>query len=72
MAATRLRGGNAGSARGAAGLVAEAIGVARPAGAAEARGATIRRRLVTVPARLARRARKLTLHLPEHWPWVDA
>ena len=33
VAATRLRGGNAGSARGAAGLVAEAIGVARTAGA---------------------------------------
>ena len=33
VAATRLRGGNAGSARGAAGLVAEAIGVARAAGA---------------------------------------
>ena len=33
VAATRLRGGNAGSARGAAGLVAEAIGVARACGA---------------------------------------
>ena len=33
IAATRLRGGNAGSARGAAGLVAEAIGVARSCGA---------------------------------------
>jgi hypothetical protein len=34
IAATRLRGGNAGSARGAAGMVAEAIGVARSLGAA--------------------------------------
>lgn len=33
VAATRLRGGNAGSARAAAGLVAEAIGVARNCGA---------------------------------------
>jgi hypothetical protein len=33
VAATRLRGGNAGSARGAAGMVAEAIGVARTLGA---------------------------------------
>jgi hypothetical protein len=33
VTATRLRGGNAGSARGAATLVAEAINIARPAGA---------------------------------------
>jgi hypothetical protein len=39
---------------------------------AKARGATIRRQLVVVPARLARRARKLVLHLPTHWPWADA
>jgi hypothetical protein len=31
--------------------------------------ATIRRTLVTVPARIATRARRLTLHLPEAWPW---
>jgi hypothetical protein len=31
--------------------------------------ATIRRRLVHVPARAARRARRLTLHLPAGWPW---
>jgi Transposase DDE domain group 1 len=31
--------------------------------------ATIRRRLVYVPARAARRARRLTLHLPAGWPW---
>ena len=39
---------------------------------AKARGATVRRQLVTVPARTARRARKITLHLPEHWPWANA
>jgi hypothetical protein len=39
---------------------------------AKARGATIRRHLITVPARLARRARRLVLHLPVHWPWADA
>jgi hypothetical protein len=39
---------------------------------AKARGATLRRQLVTVPARTARRARKITLHLPQHWPWADA
>ena len=31
--------------------------------------ATIRRRLVHVPARAARSARRLTLHLPAGWPW---
>jgi hypothetical protein len=37
-----------------------------------ARGATLRRKLVTVPARLARPQRKPVLHLPSHWPWTDA
>ena len=35
-----------------------------------ARGATLRRRLITVPARLARPARAPVLHLPSHWPWA--
>jgi DDE family transposase len=35
---------------------------------AVARGATLRRDLVTVPARYAAPARKPTLHLPAHWP----
>jgi hypothetical protein len=40
---------------------------------AKARGATLRRHLVNVPARLARHGRgNLTLHLPEHWPWQAA
>ena len=34
--------------------------------------ATIRAHLINVPARLARSARKLTLHLPERWPWAWA
>ena len=33
---------------------------------------TTGRMLVTVPARVARRARGLVLHLPAHWPWADA
>ena len=36
---------------------------------AVARGATLRRDLITVPARFAAPARKPTLHLPAHWPW---
>ena len=35
---------------------------------AKATTATIRRTLITVPARLARSARRITLHLPEAWP----
>jgi hypothetical protein len=34
--------------------------------------ATIRRTLITVPARIANSARRLTLHLPTRWPWQDA
>ena len=30
---------------------------------------TFRRRLVALPGRLARSGRRLTLHLPERWPW---
>lgn len=40
---------------------------------ARARGQTLRRHLINVPARLARHGRgHLVLHLPEHWPWQDA
>ncbi len=38
---------------------------------AAARGATLRRQLVGVPARLARPQRRLLLHLPAHWPWAQ-
>lgn len=34
-----------------------------------ARGATLRRDLINVPARFAAPARKPMLHLPAHWPW---
>lgn len=37
-----------------------------------ARGATLRRRIVTVPARLARPQRRPVLHLPRRWPWSAA
>ncbi|WP_397545032.1 IS1380 family transposase [Saccharopolyspora pogona] len=35
---------------------------------AKARAATLRRTLINIPARVARRARSITLHLPENWP----
>jgi hypothetical protein len=49
-----------------------AAGVIAGAEHALARGATLRRRLVTVPARFAAPARKPMLHLPAHWPWQVA
>ncbi|UXA11725.1 IS1380 family transposase [Mycobacterium sp. SMC-8] len=39
---------------------------------AKARTATIRRTLISVPARIASSARRLTLHLPRDWPWEHA
>ena len=41
-------------------------------GLARARTATIRRTLVSVPARIASSGRRLTLHLPRGWPWESA
>ncbi|RNL60019.1 IS1380 family transposase [Arthrobacter oryzae] len=35
----------------------------------KARTATIRRKLINIPARIATSARKIRLHLPEAWPW---
>jgi hypothetical protein len=34
--------------------------------------ATVRRKLITVPARVATSARQITLHLPQAWPWEAA
>lgn len=34
--------------------------------------ATIRRRIITIPARTASSARRLRLHLPKNWPWESA
>ena len=39
---------------------------------AKATTATIRRTLIAVPARIASSARRLTLHLPNSWPWQHA
>jgi Transposase DDE domain. len=38
-------------------------------GLAKATTAAIRRKLISVPARIASSARRVTLHLPEQWPW---
>lgn len=39
---------------------------------AKATTATIRRKLIAVPARIASSARRVTLHLPTAWPWETA
>jgi hypothetical protein len=59
-------------------LWATAYNLLRAAGAltsafhAKATTATLRAHLVRVPARIARSARRLTLHLPNNWPWQHA
>jgi hypothetical protein len=35
------------------------------------RARTLRRRLLTLPGRITRTARRWTLHLPARWPWQD-
>jgi hypothetical protein len=39
---------------------------------AKATTPTIRRKLITVPARIATSARRVTMHLPTGWPWENA
>jgi hypothetical protein len=57
---------------------AMAFNLTRAAGAlasavhARATTGTIRAQLIVVPGRLARSARRLTLHLPTAWPWQKA
>jgi Transposase DDE domain group 1 len=36
-----------------------------------ARGSTLRRKIVNIPARLARPQHRPILHLPTHWPWSN-
>jgi len=37
---------------------------------ARARAATVRRKIIDIPARIAHRARRLILHLPTEWKWA--
>jgi len=46
-----------------------AAGVLAGGAHAVARGATLRRKIVNIPARLARPQRTPVLHLPTQWPW---
>jgi hypothetical protein len=36
-----------------------------------ARWATLRTRIINIPARIATTGRRLVLHLPSHWPWAS-
>ncbi len=45
---------------------------AHAAGIAHARAASLRRKIIAVPARLAHTARRRLIHLPRHWPWSAA
>jgi Transposase DDE domain group 1 len=49
-----------------------AAGALASAAHAKATTATIRSQLIAVPARIARSARRLRLHLPRDWPWETA
>ncbi|WP_446221250.1 IS1380 family transposase [Nocardia sp. IBHARD005] len=49
-----------------------ATGVLAGAQLGMARAATLRRKIVNIAARLARPQRRPVLHLPSHWPWIDA
>ena len=59
-------------------LAAIAFNLTRAAGClassvhARATTGTLRTQLIAVPGRLARSARRLVLHLPQHWPWQQA
>jgi hypothetical protein len=53
-------------------LTRAAATLTRAAALAKATTATIRRKLVAVPARIATSARRLHLHLPARWPWQAA
>jgi hypothetical protein len=59
-------------------LAAMAFNLTRAAGTlasrfhARATTATIRAQLIAVPARIARSARRIRLHLPQRWPWEHA
>ncbi|MGC0274962.1 IS1380 family transposase [Pseudactinotalea sp. Z1739] len=53
-------------------LTRAAATTTRAADLARAHTATIRRKLINIPARVASSARRLRLHLPTNWPWHQA
>lgn len=53
-------------------LTRAAASLTKTASLARATTATIRRKIINLPARVASSARRLRLHLPESWPWQAA
>jgi len=49
--------------------LSRAVGSLAGADLGKARSGTIRRKLISIPARVSTSARKITLHLPTNWPW---
>lgn len=49
-----------------------AAGSLAAADLARATTATVRRKLIHLPCRVATSARRVTMHLPQHWPWQTA
>ena len=49
-----------------------AIGVAAGGTFTRAEAATVRARILNVPARVSRSGRRQRLHLPQRWPWASA
>ena len=49
--------------------LSRAIGTLTGTELGKARSGTIRRKLISIPARISTSARKLVLHLPSSWPW---
>jgi hypothetical protein len=56
-------------------LAVIAFNIARAAAVAadltKARWATLRRKIIQIPGRIASTSRRLDLHLPIHWPWAE-
>src|SRR3546814_18618519 len=50
--------------------IARAVDALGAPGRARARWASVRTRLINVPARIAATGRRLVLHLPRDWPWA--
>src|SRR3546814_4306125 len=51
--------------------IARAVDALGAPGRARARWASVRTRLINVPARIAATGRRLVLHLPRDWPWAQ-
>jgi len=49
--------------------LSRAVGSLAGADLGKARSGTIRRKLISIPARIFTSARKITLRLPTNWPW---